>query len=93
MLGSCGKSTGPKSTDVSEEEGPETDEYVSKLLPMTIGNYWIYEETYTSNDTTYSHDIKSEITAIKNIGNYSWYEMTRTINGYQSINRILYGGK
>ena len=85
MLYSCRKSTGPEIIEESEViEEPNVNGYVSKIMPMTIGNYWIYKETYTSSDTTYSHDIKSEVTAIKDIGNYWWYEMTITNNDYQA---------
>lgn len=81
---SCRKSTEPIISG-NERELAEVDK---ELIPLTIGNYWVFEERFSSRDSTSTHDYKSEVTAITDIGNYSWYEVT-TLNNKIKSERYL----
>lgn len=47
-----------------------------RLIPYAVNNYWVYDYSLTSSDTSYSYEYKEEITGYDTIGNIIWYRQT-----------------
>ena len=45
----------------------------SQFYPLSIGNYWQYEESFSSIDTNYINNYTSTIKKVEEIGAYSWF--------------------
>ncbi len=63
-LTSCDTSTDPNEIKPSAE-----------FMPLSVGNYWKYEENLSSIDTSYINYYTSTITKTEEIGNYKWFKI------------------
>jgi hypothetical protein len=54
----------------------------SELFPLSIGNYWQYEESFSSMDTSYINNYTSTITKVEEIGGYSWFMIESVKNNF-----------
>jgi len=61
----------------------------SEFYPLAIGNYWGYEESFSSEDTIYILNYRSIVTKIENIGGYKWFKIESTKNNYTQKIHLL----
>lgn len=52
----------------------------SEFFPLSVGNYWKYEESFSSADTNYTNNYTSTITGVEEIGGYSWFKIESVKN-------------
>lgn len=58
------------------------NENISRLFPLSVGNYWVYKEHFISSDTSYTVNYKSTVKEITNIGGFNWYKIETPRNDY-----------
>lgn len=59
----------------SSSTEPEILKPSSEYFPLSIGNYWEYEESYSSEDSSNTITFKSTITRTERIGGFNWYKI------------------
>lgn len=55
--------------------GPDANKPDSEFIPLKVGNFWEYEESYTSEDTSYTENYTFTITKTEEIGGFLWFKL------------------
>jgi hypothetical protein len=67
---------------------PEKIKTGSEFYPLAVGNYWKYEGSFSSKDSSYVFNYKSVITQVEIIGGFEWSKIESARNNYTQ-NRYL----
>lgn len=61
----------------------------SEFFPPAVGNYWEYEESFTSVDTSYSVNYISRITKNEEVGSFNWSKIESIKNDYTEARFLM----
>lgn len=61
----------------------------SELFPLSVGNYWRYEDNFSSADTIYTNKFTILITDVEEIGNYRWFKFTSEANDFRFYGHLM----
>ncbi len=61
----------------------------SEFFPFAVGNYWRYEDNFSSADTNYINKFTTLITDVEEIGNFSWFKFTSEANDFRFYGHLM----
>lgn len=61
----------------------------SEFFPFAVGNYWSYEDNFSSADTNYTNKFTILITDVEEIGNYRWFKFTSEANDFRFYDHLM----
>jgi len=64
----------------SSSTEPDKIKPCSEFYPLSVGNYWEYEKSFSSKDSSYIINYKSIITQVEMIGGFKWFKIESAKN-------------
>ena len=61
----------------------------NEFFPLAINNFWEYEESYSSIDTSYTRSFTLTVTDTEYIGNFKWYKIERVRTGWIQYRKLM----